>query len=87
MGSDLFDHSFFVVGKIAIAAHDRCHHLALARQGLFQESPWSERTRLDTYRRMGFFFPAQTTEKGIEVMHHTQDVCHALSLVLYIHRR
>jgi hypothetical protein len=34
---------------------------------------------------MGFFFPAQATEKGIEIMHHTQDVWHVVSPVLGVH--
>jgi hypothetical protein len=34
---------------------------------------------------MGFFFSTQATEKGIEIMHHTQDVWHALFLVLCLH--
>jgi sorbitol/mannitol transport system permease protein len=34
-------------------------------QGLFQQSPWSEHTRLDTHRRMRFGFPPHTTKKGI----------------------
>jgi len=71
MGPDVLNDRFFLVGKIAIAAHERRHDLALPSQGLFQQSPWSERPRVDTHWRMRFGFPTHTTEKGIQVMHHT----------------
>jgi len=57
-----------------------------ARKKGHPQPPWSKRTRLDAHGSMGFFFPAQATEKGIEIMHYTQDVWHALFLVLGIHR-
>ena len=53
---------------------------------MFQESPWSKRTGLDAHGSMGFFFPAQATEEGIEIMYHTQDICHVFFPVLGIHR-
>src|SRR5262245_50218496 len=71
VGSDLFDHDFFIVGEISVTAHDCCHDLALISESLFQESPWSECTRMDARRSMGFFFPAQATEKVIEIVPYT----------------
>jgi len=35
---------------------------------------------------MSLLFPAQATEKGIEIMHYTQDVWHVISPVLGIYR-
>jgi len=71
MRPHLLNYGFFVLGKIPIATDEGGDHLPVPSQRLLQESPRSYRARLDTHRGMGFLFPAQATEKGIQVVHDT----------------
>src|SRR5262249_25134240 len=68
-------------GKVAIATDQRGNHLPVPGQRLLQEPPWSNRARLDAHRGVGFFFPTQATEKGIQVVHDTQCIHQALLLL------